>query len=113
MKLMSTLKHELSLFAAATAFAVICALAWGSPFVGNSSPMGGVFARIPAQQQVFRGTVMSNGTQWMLRDSSGQTFRLDNGALAQPYLGKTVTVTGRFDAASKLIQLESIAAPGA
>ena len=114
MKLMNSLKHELSLFAVATVFAVICALAWGSPFVGNASA-GSVFAMSTGQQastQIFRGTVIRNGAQLLLRDSSGQLFRLDNSAQAQPYLGKTVTVTGQLNATAKLISLEQIKAQG-
>ncbi len=114
MKLMNALKHELSLFAAATLFAVVCALAWGSPFVGNASAAGTVLAQsnAPAQlhTEVFRGTVVRNGAQFLLRDSSGQVFRLDNPLPAQSYVGKTVTVTGQIDAAAKVIRLQRIEA---
>ncbi|MFP5276621.1 MAG: DUF5818 domain-containing protein [Acidobacteriota bacterium] len=116
-KLMNSLKHELSLFAAATLFVVVCALAWGSPFVGNASAAGTVFANTNTSAQlhteIFRGTVVRNGTQFLLRDSSGQVFRLDNALQAQSYVGKTVTVTGQIDAATDVIRLQRIAAHGA
>ena len=116
-KLMNSLKHELSLFAAATLFVVVCALAWGSPFVGNASAAGPVFAKsntsAQLHTQIFRGTVISQGGQLFLRDTSGQTFRLQDAAQAQTYLGKTVTVTGQINASTRLIRLQHIAAHGA
>ena len=108
MKLMHSIKHELSLFAAATVFAVVCALAWGSPFVGTASASSS-----HSQSQVFQGTLIQSGAQILLRDSSGQIFRLDNSVPAQAYLGQTVTVTGQVDASSKRIHLQRIHAQGA
>ena len=37
---------------------------------------------------------MKDGEQYDLRDSSGETFKLDASEQAKPYAGKTVKVTG-------------------
>lgn len=114
-KLMNALKHELSLFAVASVFAFVCALAWGSPFVGNSFSFGSIFAKssAPLRSEIFRGTVVRSGAQLLLRDRSGQVYRFDNAAQAEPYVGKIVTVTGRIDATARLIRVQNIEEHGA
>jgi hemolysin activation/secretion protein len=56
----------------------------------------------------FTGTVVKNGEQYMLRDSSGQVFGLDDSSKAQPFEGKTVKVTGELDQQAKVIHVENI-----
>ena len=48
--------------------------------------------------------------QWVLRDSSGSVYKLDDSSRAQAFEGKTVKVTGRLDADSKMIHVDSIQA---
>ncbi len=60
------------------------------------------------QSATFAGTVIQEGQQFALRDSSGETFKLDDAARAKPFMGKTVKVTGELDAQSKVIHVESI-----
>ncbi|HVN94772.1 MAG TPA: DUF5818 domain-containing protein [Terracidiphilus sp.] len=62
----------------------------------------------PKQAATFAGTVVKNGEHYDLRDSSGETFRLDDAARARPFTGKTVKVTGELNAQSKVIHVESI-----
>lgn len=56
----------------------------------------------------FSGTVVKDGEQYVLRDSSGSVYKLDDSSRAQAFEGKTVKVTGRLDANSKMIHVSSI-----
>ncbi|WP_348263116.1 DUF5818 domain-containing protein [Telmatobacter sp. DSM 110680] len=58
----------------------------------------------------FSGTVVKDGEQYVLRDSSGSVYKLDDSSRAQAFEGKTVKVTGRLDANSKMIHVDSIQA---
>jgi hypothetical protein len=42
---MKVIKRELYLCVSVTVLVFVCALAWGSPFIGNSSSRSSVFAR--------------------------------------------------------------------
>ena len=58
----------------------------------------------------FTGTVVKNGEQYVLRDSSGQIFGLDDSGKAKPFEGKSVKVTGQLDEQAKVIHVEDIQA---
>jgi len=58
----------------------------------------------------FTGTVVKDGEQYVLRDSSGGVYKLDDTSRAQAFEAKTVKVTGRLDANSKMIHVDSIQA---
>lgn len=110
---MKLIKRDLILCIAFTAFVFVCALAWGSPFIGNNAGSGAVMAQSQAQQTsaqsaMFRGTVVRYGEQFMLRDGSGQVFRLDNPSQAQSFEGKAVTITGMLDSGSRMIHVDRI-----
>jgi uncharacterized protein YdeI (BOF family) len=66
-------------------------------------------AQAPAAS-TFTGTVVKNGEQYVLRDSSGQVFGLDDSSKAQPFEGKSVKVTGELDQQAKVIHVENIEA---
>ena len=51
---------------------------------------------------------MKDGSDYMLRDSSGAIFKLDDAKRAKPFEGKTVKVTGELDEQAKVIHVESI-----
>jgi uncharacterized protein YdeI (BOF family) len=63
-----------------------------------------------AKSATFTGTIVKDGEQYVLRDSSGGTFKLDNSSGARAFEGKSVKVTGRLDAESKTIHVDTIAA---
>jgi uncharacterized protein YdeI (BOF family) len=69
---------------------------------------------MPNQDQskatTFTGTVVKDGENYVLRDSSGGIYKLDDSSRAQAFEGKTVKVTGKLDADSKLIHVDSIQA---
>ena len=58
----------------------------------------------------FTGTVVKDGENYVLRDSSGGIYKLDDSTRAQTFEGKTVKVTGKLDADSKMIHVDSIQA---
>ena len=61
-----------------------------------------------AESKTFTGTVVKSGSAYVLRDSSGQVYKLDNPQSAKPYAGKPVKVTGQLDEQAMLIHVESI-----
>jgi len=63
-----------------------------------------------AKSTTFTGTVVKDGEQYVLRDSSGSVYKLDDSTRAQTFEGKTVKVTGRLDSNSKMIHVDSIEA---
>src|SRR3569833_900401 len=58
----------------------------------------------------FTGTIEKDNENYVLRDSSGGIYKLDNSTQAQTFEGKTVKVTGKLDADSKMIHVDSIQA---
>ena len=63
-----------------------------------------------ARSSTFTGIVMKDGEQYVLRDSSGSVYKLDDSSRAQSFEGKTVKVTGQLDPNSKLIHVDTIEA---
>ena len=66
-----------------------------------------------AQSTTFTGTVTKDGEQYLLQDSSGGVYKLDDATRAQPFEGKSVKVTGKLDTDAKLIHVENIEAVAA
>ena len=115
---MQSIKRDLTVGVSISALLFVCALAWGSPFVAAGSGANTVQTQEPQQTQppqdqpqqskTFTGTVLKAGEQLVLRDSSGQVYKLDNQDSAKPYEGKSVKVTGQLDQQAMLIHVESI-----
>ena len=63
-----------------------------------------------AKATTFTGTIVKDGENYVLRDSSGGIYKLDDSSRAQAFEGKTVKVTGKLDADSKMIHVDSIQA---
>jgi hypothetical protein len=105
----SGLFREIFLCLAVSVFVFACALAWGGPFLlGVSSG-----AAVHGQQRVtqsgtFTGTVVRNGEQFGLRETSGRIYRLDDSQHAETFEGKQVTVTGTLDIHVDLIHVAQI-----
>jgi len=131
---MRSIKRNLFDLSILGVMALVFALAWGSPFSGASSALAQDQAQ-PQQPQpdqarpqqrpdqsqpqqqpdqtqaksaTFTGTVVKNGDQFALRDSSGAVYTLDDAERAKPFEGKTVKVTGQLDEQAKVIHVESI-----
>jgi Protein of unknown function (DUF5818) len=130
---MRSIKHNLFDLSILGTMALAFALAWGSPFVAGGSAHAQDQAQpqkpdqAPAPQQpdqaqppqtqpdqsqaksgTFTGTVVKDGSDFMLRDSSGAIFKLDDAERAKPFEGKAVKVTGQLDEQAKVIHVESI-----
>jgi len=102
--------------------------AWGAPIRNSATPMPVIQEPqappsqtapsqanpTPNQDQskttTFTGVIVKDGEQYVLRDSSGRVYKLDDSSRAQTFEGKTVKVTGRLDADSKMIHVDSIQA---
>jgi len=125
---MRSIKRNLFDLSILGAMVLALALAWGSPFASAGSALAQDQAK-PQQQQpqpdqaqpsqpqpdqsqaqtaAFTGTVVKNGSDYLLHDSSGATFKLDDSERAKPFAGKTVKVTGELDEQAKVIHVESI-----
>jgi uncharacterized protein YdeI (BOF family) len=108
---MQSIKRDLTFGAALSALVLTCAMAWGSPFVATGSAPARVQDQ-PQQDQTksatFTGTVVKDGDQYVLRDASGEMYKLDNPDRAKPFEGKAVKVTGQLDTEAKLIHVEKI-----
>lgn len=103
---MKVIKRELLLCLAVSAFVFVCALAWGNPFLANVTTAATHAPQV--EFAVFKGTVLRNGEQFILRDGSGQIYRLDDSAHLQSFENKTVSINGRLDTGSRTIHVEQI-----
>jgi hypothetical protein len=63
-----------------------------------------------AKSVVVTGTIVKNGSDFVLKDTSGTVYRLDAPGKAEPFEGKSVKVTGQLDANASLPHVESIEA---
>lgn len=125
---MQSIKRDLYFGLSISALLFVCALAWGSPFVSVGLGSKEVQSQAQAQPQQtqspqdqpqqtrpqqseskdFTGTVLKSGSQYVLRDASGQIYKLDDPESAKPYQGKPVKVTGQLDEQAMLIHVQSI-----
>jgi len=124
---MNTIRLKLIFGVGACALTMATASAWGSGAGTNlASPMPAIQEpqAPPAQAQpdqavpnqdsakstTFTGIVMKDGEEYVLRDSSGSVYKLDDSSRAQSFEGKTVKITGRLDASAKMIHVDTIQA---
>jgi len=112
---MRSIKNDMIEFCALCAVTLAFALVLGSPFIVAGSVLARGQERPPRQPEsnreqaaTFAGTVVKNGEQYDLRDSSGEVFKLDDAERAKPFAGRAVKVTGELDAQAKVIHVESI-----
>jgi hypothetical protein len=61
-----------------------------------------------AKSVVVTGMIAKSGSNFILRDSTGTVYQLDAPDKAQPFEGKSVKVTGRLEAETKLLHVETI-----
>lgn len=54
------------------------------------------------------GTVVKNGADYYLRDTGGTLYQLDASDKAQPLVGKPVKVSGKLEANTNLVHVETI-----
>lgn len=58
--------------------------------------------------QTFTGTILKDGSKWILKDSSGTTYQLDDQNNAKQYEGKQVKVVGNLEAKTNTLHIVSI-----
>ena len=132
---MQSIKRDLGFGLVVSVLVFAGALAWGYPFEaaasgpqsatvssqaqqqpGQAQQQPGQAQQLPDQMQsqdqpqskTFTGTIAKSGSEYVLRDSSGQTYKLDAPDQAQSFEGKAVTVTGQLVPQSNTIHVESI-----
>jgi hypothetical protein len=54
------------------------------------------------------GTVVKNGADFYLKDSGGTLYQLDSPEKVQPHEGKSVKVSGKLEANTNLVHVETI-----
>jgi hypothetical protein len=109
-KAMKIIKRELLLCLAVSAFAFVCALTWGNPFLANISSAAAATHSQQTHSAEFKGTVLRDGEQFLLRDAAGQIYHLDDPARVQSFEDKAVSITGRLDSNTKTIHVERVEA---
>ncbi|MGA7245744.1 MAG: DUF5818 domain-containing protein [Terracidiphilus sp.] len=122
---MKSTKIQVLLGLSSCALLLASVQAWGATSPNSASPMPVIQepqsppSQTPPDQAMpnqdsktatFTGIVVKDGEQYVLRDSSGSVYKLDDSSRAQAFEGKTVKVTGRLDADSKMIHVDSIQA---
>ncbi len=123
---MNSTKMKMLLGLSSCALLLASVQSWGATAPSSASPMPVIQepqappSQTPPDQAMpnqdssktatFTGTVVKDGEQYVLRDSSGGVYKLDDTSRAQAFEGKTVKVTGRLDANSKMIHVDSIQA---
>ncbi len=116
---MQSIKRNLIDISVISAIVLAFALAWGSPFVSGSAARAQDQAQPqqqPGQDQgqnqaktgTFTGTVVKSGDDYILKDSSGAMYKLDDTERAKPFEGKAVKVTGQLDEQAKVIHVQDI-----
>jgi hypothetical protein len=56
----------------------------------------------------FTGTIAKSGSSYVLRVTSGRTYKLEGASSAANYVGKTVMVSGQLNPRTKTIQVSHI-----
>ena len=123
---MQVIKRELLMCLAISAIVFTSALAWGTPFTVFGSAAQATTASSQSQQQMpnysqnpsqmeqqqatatFTGTLAKSGSSYVLRTTSGKTYKLEGASSAANYVGKTVTVSGQLNPQTKTIQVSNI-----
>jgi len=61
-----------------------------------------------ARPATLRGTILRDRANFVLRDSAGMVYRLDDSAKAMAFEGKSVKVTGTLEESARLIHVQQI-----
>ena len=115
---MQSRKRELADLSILGALILALALMWGYPFAGTKSASAQDNGQPQRSQQhpdqgqakatTFTGIIVKNGDNYVLRDSSGALYKLDDPRHAKHFEGKSVKITGELDQQVDVIHVESI-----
>jgi len=78
---------------------------------GDGGRSGSLAVKDAGQMQAFRGTVVREGSDYLLRDLTGAKYRLDASGSAQAYEGRPVKVSGQLEESARLIHVQEIEFP--
>jgi hypothetical protein len=59
---------------------------------------------------VFTGTIVKDGSNFLLRESTGNVYHLDPASSVEAFAGKSVKVTGKLEESAKIIHVDTIEA---
>ncbi|MGD0832038.1 MAG: DUF5818 domain-containing protein [Terracidiphilus sp.] len=97
------------------AFALVAALANSQAMAQQSQMQPDAQEQQPAQPSqpattavMITGTIVKRGSNLVLRATSGTVYQLDAQEKAEPYMGKSVRITGRLEARTKLLHVQEI-----
>lgn len=62
-----------------------------------------------ASMQTFQGTIVESQNGFVLKDSTGASYQLDDQKKAKVFSGQSVKVTGTLDSSTSTIHVSSIA----
>lgn len=63
---------------------------------------------LSATTVTFSGTLLRNGASYVLRETAGVLYTLDETGRASRFEGDSVRVTGKLDTSTRLLQVEDI-----
>lgn len=75
---------------------------------GMQSTHSKMHTRSKSRTESITGTIVKSGSTYVLRASTGQEYQLANASQAKSDVGKSVTVTGKVNASSHMIDVQSI-----
>ena len=104
---MKSIYRSLAVGFSAGVLSLAGSLAWAAPFTASAAATA-VVLQNTAQSSSYTGTIVKAGDDYVLRDSSGTVYKLDDSSKAKSFEGKQVKVTGKLDTDSKTIHVESI-----
>lgn len=67
-----------------------------------------IAAENKATATTLSGTIVKDRTSFVLRDSAGMVYQLDDASKAEPFAGMPVTITGTLEASTKMIHVRQI-----
>jgi photosystem II stability/assembly factor-like uncharacterized protein len=108
MRTTTSLKREVLVGMALAVSVILCAWAWGKPFLVSPAPAGQSQTQSRTQSTSFAGTIERAGEQFFLRAESGRIYQLDDARDAQRFVAQPVAVTGWLEAGSQLIHVQRI-----
>jgi hypothetical protein len=72
------------------------------------NPASPVVINSIAKSATLSGTIVKDRANFVLRDSGGNIYQLDDSAMAEPFAGKPVKVTGTLQESARLIHVQAI-----
>ena len=83
---------------------------YGPPVLraSNANPASTSAAGFVASQSTLSGTIVRDRTKFVLRDSGGIIYQLDDSTKAEPFEGRSVTITGTLEESARLMHVQQI-----